>query len=292
MKKRKRGLGVTYIKCDINENCNECGVSYDRFRGGWTYGETEQYLWYQHGRKPSQTRVQSAMARTKREAYEEHKRRCLRRDKIPTTPHDPRDFMDNTDAGLRGRRMKKTRRKKRGLGAPQCGPVTFRNKRRVGLVVDGKTYTDNEVYLIQGYMNPNGPLRFTEDEIIAQAALELGEEEEDGLASVAFAKVFNPGCGIGTKLYEYMQDLACKHRLRLASDTERTRFSEGFWTKQVRKGRAQCRPMKHRSRGATRLNDDMKDSGGYWDCYQYEMKNVCPTDRSLAGRRKKRRAKK
>lgn len=47
--------------------------------------------------------------------------------------------------------------------------------------------------------------------------------------------------GVGTKLYERAARIACEARYGapLASDTDRSPMSEGFWRKQTGKGRAQ-----------------------------------------------------
>ena len=48
-----------------------------------------------------------------------------------------------------------------------------------------------------------------------------------------------PGCGIGTRLYEALAAEACTRQVNLRSDTQLSRYSKGFWQKQVRKGRAE-----------------------------------------------------
>lgn len=45
---------------------------------------------------------------------------------------------------------------------------------------------------------------------------------------------------LGTKLYEKALELTCREGLRLGSSSMRSEFSEAFWRKQVRKGRARC----------------------------------------------------
>jgi ferredoxin-thioredoxin reductase catalytic subunit len=84
-------------------------------------------------------------------------------------------------------------------------------------------------------------------------------------------------CGVGTKLYELLQQEACKERAHLASDVYRTRFSEGFWKKQRRRGRAYC-PRDER-RGVKL--DDQGKRVGTWPCYRYVMREVCPERGSL-----------
>jgi GNAT superfamily N-acetyltransferase len=46
------------------------------------------------------------------------------------------------------------------------------------------------------------------------------------------------GCGVGTRLYEVLAKHACEQGLALHSDTTLSEFSQSFWRKQERKGRA------------------------------------------------------
>jgi hypothetical protein len=55
---------------------------------------------------------------------------------------------------------------------------------------------------------------------------------------VDYADVKEPGCGMGTRLYEAIAREACDRGLRMRSDRMLTNYSEGFWRKQVEKGRA------------------------------------------------------
>lgn len=93
-------------------------------------------------------------------------------------------------------------------------------------------------------------------------------------------------CGVGTRLYQAALAEACQRGLRLASDTTRTPMSEGFWAKQVRKGRASCTST---GDGAERLTETFRPSGKRWPCRQYAMAEVCPASTDLSGRRRRRR---
>jgi hypothetical protein len=87
-------------------------------------------------------------------------------------------------------------------------------------------------------------------------------------------------CGYGTKLYEMMRDIACQDGVKLQSDRERTEFSDGFWKKQAKKGRARCvEPIDWDQRDNDLLPEDAT-------CGWYEMKETCPRDRSLAAIKK------
>lgn len=86
--------------------------------------------------------------------------------------------------------------------------------------------------------------------------------------------------GIGTKMYELAAKIACKQfEVPLASDMKRTKYSEGFWQKQVKKGRAEVvRPFEL---GMLR-DEDFKQ-------YDFYYKLSCPAPKSLAGARKRRK---
>ena len=90
-------------------------------------------------------------------------------------------------------------------------------------------------------------------------------------------------CGYGTKLYEKMRDVACDYGVPLASDRIRSEFSDGFWRKQLRKGRAKC--------ASPVYPDQLEDEGIPEDspCGTFVMKQACPRDRSLAGSKRTRR---
>jgi len=107
--------------------------------------------------------------------------------------------------------------------------------------------------------------------------MEIEEAQKGGLRffKVAFVTVTKMGIGIGTKLYEKGARAACRMGRPLASDSSRTRFSQGFWEKQAKKGRATCVPGTGR---ATRLSDDFEQTG-QWSCGTYSLE--CPAPRSL-----------
>jgi GNAT superfamily N-acetyltransferase len=87
--------------------------------------------------------------------------------------------------------------------------------------------------------------------------------------SVAWVRVVDgaQGKGLATKLYEAAAQEACKRGAPLASDSVRFPGSDGFWRKQLRKGRAR----------------DVFDKRG-----QQRFALSCPAPSSLAGLRKRR----
>lgn len=107
------------------------------------------------------------------------------------------------------------------------------------------------------------------------------------LLSVGFIDV-HPSmqrCGVATKLYERAASIACKEGgSPLRSDTERTAYSQGFWDKQVRKGRATCVEQTPQTYPA----GDSESVEGRGNCLYYKLK--CPAPKSLAGVRLKRMA--
>jgi len=130
---------------------------------------------------------------------------------------------------------------------------------------------------------------------------------------------------IGTALYEAAAAEVCYRKGTLKSDFLRSEFSEGFWAKQTKKGRAKCLSSYNRTVGYGNYYDDpwealtseqkkaqekrgIKrpffakewDRGDWsnergWDCQQYELKtsgrdSVCALKTlDLRGLKKKRR---
>jgi len=120
------------------------------------------------------------------------------------------------------------------------------------------------------------------------------------------------GSGIGTKLYEAGMRAAQRAGCKYGSSDNRSVFSEAFWKKQQRKGRATCvrgepasyyappyEDIKYKcDRGRlpekvcdrvlkVELPDDYDSGyGGSWDCNHYLLKTPMP---SSLGKLKKRR---
>lgn len=104
------------------------------------------------------------------------------------------------------------------------------------------------------------------------------------LISVGFVDV-HPGmqrCGLGTRLYEKAAKITCEGGHGLRSDIERTAASQGFWEKQVRKGRAECA-----ERVEPQTAPDNESILGRGGCDHYRLK--CPAPTSLAGRKRRQR---
>lgn len=96
-------------------------------------------------------------------------------------------------------------------------------------------------------------------------------------------------CGVGTKLYTHAATIARERGVPLYSDSARTKASQSFWEKQVRKGRAKCA---RKGRGARKISmkpgSDIVEERGKWSCQEYVLK---PDAKDLSGlpRRRKRR---
>jgi GNAT superfamily N-acetyltransferase len=89
-------------------------------------------------------------------------------------------------------------------------------------------------------------------------------------------------CGVGTRLYEAAAKLACERGEVLSSDVNRSVDSQGFWTKQVARGRARCvEPTEIRTR------EDSQYAFGRGGCMFYALKRCSIT--TLAGAPRKRR---
>lgn len=91
--------------------------------------------------------------------------------------------------------------------------------------------------------------------------------------------------GLATQLYERAAREACKRSTPLRSDTERSGYSQSFWEKQVRKGRARCESRT--GRPPTGENSDPGDViFGRGGCVSYALS--CPAPKSLSGARRRR----
>lgn len=119
---------------------------------------------------------------------------------------------------------------------------------------------------------------------------------------------------LGTRMYEWAAKIACRLGVRLSSSHYRSEFSESFWRKQERKGRASCvatgnvregQPGRYyagpRIAVANSVDDDTFErimshlpkperdaiyGQEYWPCHRYEV--PCPAPRSLAGVKRRR----
>jgi hypothetical protein len=95
------------------------------------------------------------------------------------------------------------------------------------------------------------------------------------LVSWSHTELGHRRCGLGTKLYERAAQAACKlFQEPLHSDLTRSGMSDGFWQKQVKKGRAIC-VLKGDPPASYRLETDtIKDRSS---CIQYRLKTCAVT---------------
>lgn len=83
-------------------------------------------------------------------------------------------------------------------------------------------------------------------------------------------------CGIGTQLYTLAARAACAKRMKLSSDIVRTAMSDGFWQKQVKKGRARCVSTADPVIAERAEREDVEDwipRYGRSGCDRYELKS-------------------
>ena len=121
-------------------------------------------------------------------------------------------------------------------------------------------------------------------------------KEGGGVPYVSFIRV-EPEmqrCGLGTKLYEQAASYTCKaFKEPLHSDRERTAMSDGFWAKQVVKGRAACvsrmrnRPEVYESESYWSIFNPEDPAIGRSGCERYKL--TCPAPKDLSRRKRKRR---
>lgn len=141
------------------------------------------------------------------------------------------------------------------------------------------------------------PLRYLRDEIgqrfeaIGSTGARLGHVDievlPDNMAMTGTAHVLTQyrRCGVGTRLYEAAAAWACTAGHPLRSDASRSAMSEGFWAKQVRRGRAVCAaPAIQWERDA----HPFSAIAGRGDCEYYRLTAPCPAP-ALDGRRRRRR---
>jgi len=92
--------------------------------------------------------------------------------------------------------------------------------------------------------------------------------------------------GLGTKLYEAAAKAACElFEHPLVSDEKRSAADDGFWQKQVRKGRARCVRKLKMSAWDRDFAPPEKSIFGRSGCAFYQLK-ACPAPVSLAGRKR------
>lgn len=104
---------------------------------------------------------------------------------------------------------------------------------------------------------------------------------------------------LGTRLYEFATELACKDGKRLVSDVERSQYAEAFWRKQTGKGRSMCvekgrgkffgNPTSQLSPAEMRkLPMPGGPTGEEWPCKRYGVTRPCEVT-SLEGIKRRRK---
>ena len=89
-------------------------------------------------------------------------------------------------------------------------------------------------------------------------------------------------CRIGTRLYEAAARYACAEGLTLRSDVLRSASSQGFWEKQLTKGRAICEGETERPPANSSPDIPIKGRGG---CTTYRIESCTVID--LSGRKRR-----
>lgn len=122
-----------------------------------------------------------------------------------------------------------------------------RRNRRLGEVIDERTEYPKGSYCspfrvsVEQSRVPNSDVHAvardpSTNHEIGRLSASVGRRSLD----VFHARVENPSCGIGTRLYEAMAREACNRSVSLRSDekSDLSNFSLPFWQKQVRRKRA------------------------------------------------------
>ena len=154
-------------------------------------------------------------------------------------------------------KIKIVRGEDREVKYPPATQITFR-----AFAIDGDDVSDAGVMYVNVSEGGTGP--FKRPTIARVKWVEVEEE---------FRKQH-----IGTKLYEAAAKHACTRlKVPLRSDDLRSAYSQGFWDKQMRKGRADCLESCEANDGCRRSNYVVGRGG----CLVYTLR--CPAPRSLAG---------
>jgi len=117
---------------------------------------------------------------------------------------------------------------------------------------------------------------------------------ESGPPYVSHVAVDNELRRCGLAIYERAAAMSCREfdNTPLHSDTERSVKSDGFWQKQVRKGRAKCvRTVEEYGKEAWRTRPIVDDGGpveGRSGCERYKLTCPAPTDLSRPPHRRRR----
>jgi hypothetical protein len=162
---------------------------------------------------------------------------------------------------------------------PTCGPITFRRIEKVPAADwEGRFSQQFEIQALMGG-RPAGYLNARLRQLGRVGYVLVAETIEIRTP---------PRCGLGTKIYEQALQLACEKNARLASDVARSDAAEGFWRKQVRKGRARCY---RRTAPGIKVAYDYEqrrfaETDEKWSCNRYLMREACPPEMSLKGRRR------
>jgi GNAT superfamily N-acetyltransferase len=127
---------------------------------------------------------------------------------------------------------------------------------------------------------------------LTMGVIEVEPDDQDGRLRVAWIRTEDSvrRCGLGTKLYERAAVEACRSRRVLTSDITRSESSDGFWQKQVKKGRATCKAIPAELthlKTVARFSAPGEKIAGRSNCWFYKLKS-CKVAAELSGTRRRR----
>lgn len=140
---------------------------------------------------------------------------------------------------------------------------------------------DVEIHHIQAFYGESLASR------VKVGQLRLRHFDMDGTTEVTHVEVdaLARRSQIGTRLYETAAKMACeRYDAPLVSDIYRSAYSDGFWQKQVRKGRATCLAASDHTQYP---KSDAEPTFGRSGCKRYILS--CPAPATLTARSRRRR---
>jgi len=299
-----------------------CGLPYKEFKSGWTYRDAYEHVAWGRGEGPrtvTQRTVLREMAKLKKDEYQRYKDDCAIGDG-GARDDDEGEYAEEGDtsfdfSGVGGKQKRfsfmqkpkfaarRPRRSKRAKDEPKVCRVAG----SVRTCAYTSKWDDHRVEHVTLSWQDAGSR-------LAQGWFEM-DRDDDGdqcqfVVSGAFIHATHMNRGIGTRLYEAAAAEARRHGCRLASDKTRSVYSEAFWRKQERKGRAECGgrrgglvydepvlSVKHQCAEGRIPRATCKDlldtkrwpkpDGNLWPCRNWVLKYPPPD--SLAGARKRKR---
>jgi len=289
-----------------------CGLPYKEFRSGWSFRDAYEHVAWARGDEPrtvTQRTVVRELAKLKRAEFQRYQDDCAAGDEGEYADEGDTSFdFSGLGAQKKFAFMRKPEFKRRHLTRRQRERIERLQEPKQCSVHGEVTVCDDGKGFVRALFgsrtSPLGELVAEEIGVVHDTAADCG------LVVIHAAVDLNAmDRGVGTKLYTALAQYARRRGCSLASDKTRSVFSEAFWRKQQRKGRARCQgkggnyypePLSFirrecfSGRLAKATCDRVLDKsrfpepdGHAWPCRRWVLN--FPPPESLAGARKKHR---